>query len=67
MKLAGRVWNQLDEEDRLCLLEYCKTLKSEKIKMLESKLNWNSLMPVTQNDLLEIDFSEALGKDVQPI
>lgn len=66
MKLAGKVWNTLSREDRMRLLAHCLSLKSDEIKKYESGLRWNDLMPVTQNDLLNVDFSSALGRDVQP-
>lgn len=66
MVLAGRVWNTLDADERMRLLRHCGTITHESIKQHEVTLSWNKLMPVTQNDLLAIDFSDILGRDVAP-
>ncbi len=66
MKLAGKVWDTLSRGDREQLLAHCLSLKSVQIKKYESGLRWNELMPVTQDDLLKVDFSVVLGRDVQP-
>jgi len=66
MVLAGRVWNSLDSDDRMLLLRHCNTITHEDIKKHETSLLWDKLMPVTQNDLLSLDFCEVLGRDVIP-
>lgn len=67
MKLAGKVWDTLEEHERLYLLRHCNTISHESIKKHESTLKWKQLMPVTQRDLLGIDFSGVLGREVQPV
>lgn len=66
MTLAGRVWNTLNFDDRLRLLRHCGTITHEEIKRYEATLRWSALMPVTQNDLLAINFSGILERDVTP-
>lgn len=67
MKLAAIVWNKLSIDDRIRLLRHCKTITYESTKNYEATLKWNRLMPVTQRDLLDVDFSFVLGRDIQPI
>ena len=67
MKLAGRVWNTLDEDDRMALLRNCNIITHESIKKIEVTRKWEDLWPMTQDALLEVDFSRVLGRDVQPL
>ena len=66
MTLAGRVWNSIESGERLELLQHCAMRMSDSLRMHESTLTWDSLLPSTQEDLLEVDFSEILGRDVTP-
>ncbi len=66
MKLAGVAWNLLSKEERLLLLRHCHTITYESIKKHEASLTWDALMQVTQDDLLNVDFSMVLRRDVQP-
>lgn len=66
MELLGRVWNKLDEDDRMALLKHCRTITSDGIKQHEATLSWRELMPVTQRDLLNIEVESILGRDVCP-
>lgn len=66
MTLAGVVWNDLPQHERLILLRHCKTITHESIKQHEKTLNWNELMPVTQRDLENVDFESALQRQLAP-
>jgi len=66
MKLIGIVWNGLSTHERLTLLRHCKTVTAELIREIESKLDWDKLWPVTQDDLTDIDASAILGRDLEP-
>lgn len=66
MELAGKVWNSLQADERMRLLRQCTTITSNSIKQMESQMKWQKLMPVTQRDLLSVDFSAILGRDVTP-
>ena len=66
MKLLGRVWNTLPQHERMTLLRHCKTVMSENIKQHESTLDWDALWPLRQDELLELDASAILHRDLQP-
>ena len=66
MSLAGKVWKILDTDDRYLLLSATYPNRSDAILDLESQREWNQLLPSTQQDLTDIDWSATLGRDVQP-
>lgn len=66
MKLGGLVWNKLSIDERIRLLRHCASITYESTKNYEATLKWDKLMPVTQRDLLNVDFSSVLGRDVCP-
>lgn len=66
MTLGGRVWNTLDENDRYLLLSATYPRRSEELLDLESSKNWNALLPSTQSDLLDRDWSMILDRNVRP-
>ena len=66
MSLAGKVWNTLSVIDRLSLLASARRGGSSGILEHEAKLQWDKLLPSTQLDLLAVDWSVILGRDVTP-
>lgn len=66
MTLAGKVWNTLDENDRYLLLHATYPNRSDVLLDAESMMNWNRLLPSTQNDLLDRDWSMILDRNVEP-
>ena len=66
MKLAGKVWNTLPQQERFQLLRACRSELSDSLKEHESTLKWDELWPLTQDALLKVDFSAILGRDVAP-
>lgn len=66
MTLAGVVWDKLSREERILLLRHCKTITHESIKEHESSLKWDELWPITQDDLLNVDFEIVLGRNAVP-
>ena len=66
MSLAGKVWKTLDINDRYILLSATYPNRSDAILDLESQKEWGDLLPSTQQDLTDVDWSAVLGKNVQP-
>ena len=66
MTLAGKVWKNLDENDRYLLLSTAYPKRSDALLDLESQKEWNELLPSTQQDLENVDFCGVLRRDVQP-
>ena len=66
MKLMGRVWNTLEQHERIALLRHCKTIMSESIKRHESTLNWDQLWPLRQDELCEVDAESILHRTLAP-
>jgi hypothetical protein len=66
MVLGGKVWNTLDRDDRKALLVATYPNRSQSIVKLESKRQWNDLLQSTQKDLLDVDWSMVLDRDVRP-
>jgi hypothetical protein len=66
MSLAGKVWKTLDTNDRYLLLSSAYPNRSDILHDLESQKDWNELLPSTQKDLTDVDWSGILGRDVTP-
>ena len=66
MKLMGRVWNTLEQHERLTLLRHCKTIMAESVKQHESTLAWDRLWPLRQDELCDIDAESILRRDLAP-
>ncbi len=66
MKLMGRVWNSLPQHERLTLLRHCQTEMAESIKQHESRLSWDELWPMRQDELCDVDAESVLRRDLQP-
>jgi hypothetical protein len=66
MSLAGKVWKTLDANDRYLLLSAAFPNRSDAILDLESQKGWNDLLPSTQQDLTDVDWSAILARNVQP-
>ena len=62
--LAGIVWNNLEPPDRRVLLE--RVWGVSKIPDYEAGLDWQSLLPSTQDALQNQDWNALLGRDVTP-
>lgn len=67
MTLAGIIWDkEIDEEERAYLLVTLYPNRSDKLITLESRKSWKDLLPSTQDELLNLDWSMLLGRDLQP-
>ena len=69
MVLGGKVWNEtLGKDDRKALLRavYPDRTWEKNLIEFESKRKWDDLLPSTQKDLLERDWSMILDRDVRP-
>jgi len=66
MTYAGRVWNTLDEDEKRLLLVWTYPKRSDALLNLESKLTWDGLLPSTQRDLMERNWSQILDRNVRP-
>lgn len=66
MKLMGRVWNTLPQNERLTLLRHCPTVMSESIKQHESTLDWDELWPLRQDELCDVDAESVLHRTLAP-
>jgi len=68
MILAEQVWDTLSVIDRLELL-HCACARAHRnlgLLTFEATLDWDKLLPSTQKDLLNVDWSIVLGRDVTP-
>lgn len=67
MTLGGIVWNRdLDIEDREAILRSAYPNRLPSLIGFESHKKWQDLLPSTQKDLLDYNWSVILGRDVQP-
>lgn len=66
MILAGKVWNDLDENERAHLLIAVYPQRSDVVIKLESEKRWCDLLPSTQKDLTNVSWSDVLDYDVTP-
>ena len=66
MTLAGKVWKNLDTNDRYLLLSAAYPNRSDALLDLESQKEWNELLPSSQQGLENVDFCGVLHRDVQP-
>ena len=66
MTLAACIWSTLDTNDRYLLLSTAFPNRSDTILDIESQTKWSKLLPSTQQTLTDINWSDALGRDVTP-
>ena len=66
MASDAKVWNTLHPDYRKVILIACYPARSRAIAVLESRKDWNDLLPSTQEDLSEMNWSMVLRRDVRP-
>ena len=61
-----KVWDNLNRETRMELLThmYLYPSRSESLREFESRLDWEELLPSTQQALTDEDWSEILGREL---
>lgn len=59
-----KVWDNLNRETRMELLTYVYPSRSESLREFESRLDWEELLPSTQQALTDEDWSEILGREL---
>ena len=65
--MLKKVWNGLDRDDRLKLLNVSNHFAGDALKTLESKKKWDQLLLSSQEALEKLDWNVCLGRDVSPL
>ena len=57
-----KVWDNMNRETRIELLTYVYPSRLESLREFEVDLEWEELLPSTQQALTDEDWSEILGR-----